>query len=201
MAQSGDGHPTASRRWLGRRPDGPGAEPLGNDFTPCRMTDSVRVGDEGTGPGGGTGGGACGCLLFISFITSADGLARPSDVNALMALLYRPSCTACRALLILLEEEADADRSLRLERDWAFVTASDHKMFKSPSDHCWRRVFTVRKISRHRRRCPAAGLDNTHFASIKSLDQLERSLGEFAMEERQSLRVWAHLSLAPFGTW
>ena len=104
MAQSGDGHPTASRRWLGRRPDGPGAEPLGNDFTPCRMTDSIRVGDEGTGPGGGTGGGACGCLLFISFITSADGLARPSDVNALMALLYRPSCTACRALLILLEE-------------------------------------------------------------------------------------------------
>ena len=68
MAQSGDGHPTASRRWLGCRPDGPGAEPLGNDFTPCRMTDSVRVGDEGTGPGGGMGEGPVGA--YCSYLLS-----------------------------------------------------------------------------------------------------------------------------------
>ena len=35
---SGEEQPTASRRWLGRGPDGPGAEPLGKDFTPLTTT-------------------------------------------------------------------------------------------------------------------------------------------------------------------
>ena len=43
FAWSGEGHPTASRRWLGRRLDGPGAEPLGKDLTPFRTTDSLTV--------------------------------------------------------------------------------------------------------------------------------------------------------------
>ena len=34
LALSGEGQPTASQRWLGRSPEGPGAEPLGNDRTP-----------------------------------------------------------------------------------------------------------------------------------------------------------------------
>ena len=50
-------HPTASCRWLGRRPEGPGAEPLGNDFTPIRMADSGSLVWNGTGAGGRTGGG------------------------------------------------------------------------------------------------------------------------------------------------
>ena len=29
LALSGEGQPTASRRWLGRSPEGPGSEPLG----------------------------------------------------------------------------------------------------------------------------------------------------------------------------
>ena len=43
FAWSGEGHPTASRRWLGRKPDGPGAEPLGNDLTAFWTVDSVTV--------------------------------------------------------------------------------------------------------------------------------------------------------------
>ena len=40
LARSGEGHLTASRRWLGRRAEGPGADALGKDFTPFRMTAS-----------------------------------------------------------------------------------------------------------------------------------------------------------------
>ena len=56
LARSGERHPTASCRWLGRRPEGPGAEPLANDFTPLRMADSGSLAGNGTGPGGRTGG-------------------------------------------------------------------------------------------------------------------------------------------------
>ena len=56
LARSGEGHPTASCRWLGHRPEGPGAEPLRNDFTPFRMADSGSLAGNGTGPGGRTGG-------------------------------------------------------------------------------------------------------------------------------------------------
>ena len=56
FAWSGEGHPTASRRCLGHKPDGPGAEPLGKDLTPFRTTDSVTVAEVGTEPGGRVGG-------------------------------------------------------------------------------------------------------------------------------------------------
>ena len=46
-ALSGDGHIMASRAWLGRRPKGPGAEPLGNDLTPFLIADSGSVRGEG----------------------------------------------------------------------------------------------------------------------------------------------------------
>ena len=42
----------ASRRWLGRRPDRPGAEAFGKDLTPLRMAGSESEAGEGTGPGG-----------------------------------------------------------------------------------------------------------------------------------------------------
>ena len=42
-ALSGDGHIMASRTWLGRRPEGPRAEPLGNDLTPFLIADSGSV--------------------------------------------------------------------------------------------------------------------------------------------------------------
>ena len=56
LAPSG-GHPTASCRWLGCKPEGPGAEPLEKDFTLFRMADSGSLAGEGTGPGGKTGEG------------------------------------------------------------------------------------------------------------------------------------------------
>ena len=85
---SGEGHPTASRRWLGRRPDGPGAEPLGKDLTPLRTVDSDTETEGGTGPGGREAEADWGCLVNISWRTVAEGVARPSEVRALMALLY-----------------------------------------------------------------------------------------------------------------
>ena len=45
-----EGHPTASRRWFGRRPE---EEPLGKDLTPLRTTEYTeealdrRAGEEG----------------------------------------------------------------------------------------------------------------------------------------------------------
>lgn len=103
FARSGEGHSTASHRWLGRRPDGPGADPLGKDFTPLRMIDSGKVDGGGTGPESRVGGGACGCFEDISARTSGDRSASPSEVSALMALLYWPSWVARFALRILCE--------------------------------------------------------------------------------------------------
>ncbi len=57
-AQSGEGHRIASWRWLGRRPEGPGAEALGNDRTPLRTAGSERMAGDGTGSRGTEGGGA-----------------------------------------------------------------------------------------------------------------------------------------------
>ena len=51
LAWSGEGHPMASWRWFGRRPDGPGAEPLGKDLTPLQTAGSEAVRGGGTGPG------------------------------------------------------------------------------------------------------------------------------------------------------
>ena len=81
-ALSGDGHIMASRTWLGRRPEGPGAEPLGNDLTPFLIADSGSVMEEGTKLGGRAAGGAWGCLVSISCRTSVEGGANPSDVRA-----------------------------------------------------------------------------------------------------------------------
>ena len=50
----------ASRRWLRRRPEGPGAEVTGKDFTPYRIPASVRDTGGGCGPGGKAGGGPLG---------------------------------------------------------------------------------------------------------------------------------------------
>ncbi len=57
-AWSGEGHPAASLRWLGRKPEGPGADPIGNDLVPRRTACSLRLNDGGPRPGGSTGGGA-----------------------------------------------------------------------------------------------------------------------------------------------
>ena len=91
FAWSGEGQPTASRRWLGRSPEGPRAELLGKDFTPLLTAVSLRVSGGGTGPEGRVGGAAWGCLFSISPRTSAEGVAKPLEVRALMALLYWPS--------------------------------------------------------------------------------------------------------------
>ena len=48
LALSGEGQPIASRRWLGRSPEGPGAEPLGNDRTSLLTADSLTVSGGGT---------------------------------------------------------------------------------------------------------------------------------------------------------
>ena len=90
-ARSGEGQHTASRRWLGRRPDGPGAEPSGKDLTPLLTTDSLRMSRSGAGPEGRVGGGTWGSFSSISSRTSAEGAASPLEVRALMALLYWPS--------------------------------------------------------------------------------------------------------------
>ena len=48
LALSGEGQPTASWRWLGQNPEGPGAEPLGKDRTPLLTADSLTVSGGGT---------------------------------------------------------------------------------------------------------------------------------------------------------
>ena len=90
-ARSGEGQHTASRMWLGRRPDGSGAEPFGKDLTPLLTTDSLRMSRGGAGPEGRVGGGTWGCFSSISSRTSAEGAASPLEVRALTALLYWPS--------------------------------------------------------------------------------------------------------------
>jgi len=66
LARSGEGHMVASCRWLGRRPEGPGAETIGKDFTPFRIPVSVRDTEGGVGPGGRAGEGPWGCFSSIS---------------------------------------------------------------------------------------------------------------------------------------
>ena len=135
------------------------------------------------------------------------GGARPSEVRALRALLYWPSWTADLALLMLVfrlprrgEPAGEDDFSLRLKRDLPLAKASDHRETRSPADHLRRRDFTSCRISRQRRRCPAAGLASTHLGSMKSLDHCERSAVLRATAQRQSLSALAQQSLAPFGT-
>ena len=47
---------TASRRWLGRRPEGPGADALGKYLTAFRVTASGRVAGGGANSEGIEGG-------------------------------------------------------------------------------------------------------------------------------------------------
>ena len=61
------------------------------DLTPLRTVDSDTETEGGTGPGGREAGADWGCLVNISWRTVAEGVARPSEVRALMALLYWPS--------------------------------------------------------------------------------------------------------------
>ena len=200
LAWSGEGHPTASLRWLGRKPDGPGADPFGKDLAPLSTADSLREIGAGTGPGDSVGGAACGCLSSISIRMSGVGVARPLDERALMALLYWPSWTACLALrMLLLFWEEDLDDSERLSRLCPPATASDHRVASSPACHLSMRDFTSFSISRHRRRWPEGGLASRHFDIMKTRE-VESSSGLSHTEERQSPRALAQRSLAPLGT-
>ena len=110
LDRSGEGHPTASSRWLGRRPDGPGANPLGNDFIPFWMVSSESLAGEGTVQKAGREAqpeDACSASL-----EKLQERERP-DHQTLMALLYCPFWTACLALRMLLEEEVDSLFTLR----------------------------------------------------------------------------------------
>ena len=51
-SRSGEGHRTVSFRWLARRLDGPGAEPLTKDFKALRISWSEMSGGEGVESGG-----------------------------------------------------------------------------------------------------------------------------------------------------
>ena len=89
---------------------------------------------------------------------------------------------------------------MRLERDCPPDTASDHKATRSPASHLSMRDLTSLRISRQRKRCPVAGLANTHFASMKTFDQQERSAEATHTAERHSLNALAQRPLAPLGT-
>ena len=52
------------------------------------IADSGSLVGEGTESVGREGGGACGCLFSISDMTTEEGVAKPLEVRALMALLY-----------------------------------------------------------------------------------------------------------------
>ena len=202
LARLGDGHLTASFKWLGHRPEGPGADALGKDFTPFRMTASERVTEAVVGPDGTDGAGAWRCLPSISCKISGEGEARPLEVRALMALEYWPTCTARLALRMLwetdvIEEDACSER---LDSERPSSKASDHRLAMSPSDHRWRRDFTRRRISRHLSLCPSAGLTSTHLASMKSRDHWLTSAGVLTTDDKQSPRMRAQRSLAPLGT-
>ena len=90
LARSGEGQRATSRRWLGRRPDGPGADPEGKDFTPFKMVDSVSFIDGGTSPGGRLRAGDCRCWFSISKNIWSSAEVRPSEVKAFIVLLYWP---------------------------------------------------------------------------------------------------------------
>ena len=85
----------------------------------------------------------------------------------------------------------------RLERDCPSAMASEQRATRSPASHLWMQDLTNLKISRQRKRCPAAGLASTHLASMKTLDQLERLAGSSTTDERQTLSILAQRSLAP----
>ena len=198
LAWSGEGHETASRRWLGRKPEGPGAEPLGKDLTALRTIDSGTVTGGGVGPDGRVGYPHCGCLFSISWRIVDEGLAKPFEVRALMALLYCPSWVANFALLMLVECWLIGCRLL--EWDSAPITDSDQRFIQSPSSHLSIRDLTSLSISRQRRRKPVAGLANIHFDSMNSFVHRETSLGSSTTRERHSPRTLAHRSRAPLGT-
>ena len=60
----------ASRMWLGRSPDGPGADPDGKDFTPLFIAASQSEVVGRVGPGGREGGEVWGYLENISTSSS-----------------------------------------------------------------------------------------------------------------------------------
>ena len=86
---------------------------------------------------------------------------------------------------------------MRFARNFPPAIASDHNAARSPASHLSMRDLTSVKISRQRRRWPVAGLARTHFASMRSFDQLERSAGASHTAERHSLNTLAQRSLAP----
>ena len=88
---------------------------------------------------------------------------------------------------------------MRFARNFPPGIASDHNAARSPASHLSMRDLTSVKISRQRRRWPVAGLARTHFASMRSFDQLEKSAGASHTAERHSLNTPAQRSLAPLG--
>ena len=100
-AQSGEGHRSASLRWFALIPDGSGAESPGKEPMALRMSTSLRETGVGVGSGGMVGGGTWGCLASISFRTSEEAWATPSEDRAWMAFLYCPYSMARFARLPL----------------------------------------------------------------------------------------------------
>ena len=91
VSQGGEGEGGTIRGWtshcflrLGCRPDGPGAESLGNDFTPCRMTYSIRVG------GNLELGCMCGSMQFCR--KEREGRGRKRGTALTSSLSKHPTC-------------------------------------------------------------------------------------------------------------
>ena len=75
---------------------------------------------------------------------------------------------------------------MRFARDLPSAIASDHNVAMSLASHLSMRDLTSVKISNQRTRWPVAGLARTHFASMRSFDQRERSAGASHTAERHT---------------
>ena len=74
---SGERQRTASLRWFALRREGPEEESPGKDRKARRTSSSQTWMGVGGGDNRGVGGGARGCLAFISSRVSGEGWARP----------------------------------------------------------------------------------------------------------------------------
>ena len=205
LARSGEGQKTASLKWLALKLDGPGAEPLGNDFRALMTSTSATWTGGGAGAVGVGGELTWGCFANISAYTSAEAWASPSEVRAWVAFLYWPSSMARRARLALAARRDSAVIFLGFLRRWVSLSSSsstsDQSPMMSPACHLLILARTVFKVSRQLPRPPLAGLARTHRASMKDLHQASKSEESMVIALKTSYMMPAHASLAPFGTW
>ena len=165
------------------------------------MVSLIWVGLGGL-PTGSWGGGACGCFVRSSTLTSKVALAKPSEKRAWIALMKWLSWTAWwprRAWLDLRElEEKLVFLSLWLALDSSAMT-SDQRPVKSPSNQHFGQSLIILKVFCQEKYLPE-WLTKMHLASIMNLRQEFMSEGDDKIEFNSVVTKPDHMSRAPLGT-